>query len=207
MRQTASMYGTCSTRYFQKAARLNCRCCKASGVFFSTLPAMEYTFRKATSADLPQIWAILQKAIQRRKEDGSEQWQDGYPNPAVIEKDITCDAGFVITDGNTIAGYLAIMINDEPAYETIEGKWLTTGDFVVFHRVAVSEDYLGKGLSGKMLKHIEEFARENQVQSIKADTNFDNAAMLNILKKAGYTYCGEVFFRDSARMAFEKSLR
>ena len=26
----------------------------------------------------------------------------------------------------------------------------------------------------------------------KVDTNFDNAAMLHILKKLGYTYCGEV---------------
>jgi hypothetical protein len=27
---------------------------------------------------------ILQQAIARRKADGSNQWQDGYPNPEVI---------------------------------------------------------------------------------------------------------------------------
>jgi hypothetical protein len=31
-----------------------------------------------------QIWIILQQAIARRKADGSNQWQDGYPNPEVI---------------------------------------------------------------------------------------------------------------------------
>ena len=41
----------------------------------------------------------------------------------------------------------------------------------------------------------------------KLDTNFDNAPMLKILDKLGYTYCGEVFFRGSARKAFEKILQ
>jgi len=167
---------------------------------------MEYIFRKAMLTDLPQIWAILQKAIQRRKEDGSNQWQDGYPNPTVIEKDITQGAGFVMADGDNIAGYCAILINDEPAYAEIKGKWLTEGDFVVFHRVAISENYLGKGLSVKMLNFIEDFARNNSINSVKADTNFDNGAMRHVFEKAGYTYCGEVFFRGSSRMAYEKQL-
>src|SRR5215217_4726713 len=165
---------------------------------------MEYIFRKATLDDLPRIWAILQKAIARRKEDGSDQWQDGYPNPDVIERDIRQDAGFVMVHGDTIAGYFAVLVNDEPAYTEIEGKWLTDGDFVVFHRVAISEDHLGKGLSRKMLSFIEDFAMENKIKSVKADTNFDNAAMLNIFEKAGYVYCGEVFFRGSSRKAYEK---
>ncbi|TCD01195.1 GNAT family N-acetyltransferase [Pedobacter psychroterrae] len=167
---------------------------------------MEYIFRKATLDDLPPIWEILQDAIKRRKEDGSEQWQDGYPNPEGIKKDIAKDAGFVLTDGNTVAGYCAILINDEPAYAEIEGQWLTDGDFVVFHRVAISQHYLGRGLSKKILNCIEDFARENKICSVKADTNFDNPAMLGILEKAGYVYCGEVFFRGSSRMAFEKVL-
>lgn len=167
---------------------------------------MEYSFRKATSKDLPQIWTILQAAILRRKEDGSNQWQDGYPNPSVIEKDIAGGAGFVLVDGASIAGYVAILINDEPAYAEIKGKWLTAGDFVVFHRVAISEDYLGKGLSSKILGYIDEFALQNKLSSLRADTNFDNAAMRHVFEKSGYVYCGEVFFRGSPRMAYEKVL-
>ena len=45
-------------------------------------------FRKAEAQDLSQIWKILQQAIQRRKEEGSNQWQDGYPNPEVIQHDL-----------------------------------------------------------------------------------------------------------------------
>ncbi|MBD0725966.1 GNAT family N-acetyltransferase [Flavobacterium sp. L1I52] len=167
---------------------------------------MNHQFRKASLSEIPQIWTILEKAIQRRKEDGSNQWQDGYPNPEVIQKDIEKEAGFVLTTNNEIIGYSAVMINDEPAYAKIIGKWITNEDFVVFHRVAITDDYLGKGLSKVILNYIEDFALSNQIYSLKADTNFDNLAMLHLFEKLGYQYCGEVYFRGSARKAFEKVL-
>jgi RimJ/RimL family protein N-acetyltransferase len=167
---------------------------------------MEYNFRKADIDELDPIWEVLQGAIQRRKEDGSNQWQDGYPNPTVIKDDLEKDCGYVLMHGDKIIGYCSILVNDEPAYIEINGKWITQGDFVVFHRVAISEKYLGKGLAQEMLKHIESFALNNNIRSIKADTNYDNGAMLKIFDKSGYTYCGEVFFRGTARKAFEKVL-
>nr|WP_295871966.1 GNAT family N-acetyltransferase [uncultured Chitinophaga sp.] len=167
---------------------------------------MTLEFRKATTADADQIWQILEKAIARRKAEGSDQWQDGYPNPAVVAHDIANDHGYVLTAGDKIAGYVALLINDEPAYTDIKGKWLTDGDFVVYHRVAISDDFLGQGLAQKMLQHIEDYARDNHISSVRADTNFDNAGMLRIFEKLGYVYCGEVFFRDAARKAFEKVL-
>ena len=55
----------------------------------------EYLFRKAQISDIPEIWIILQKAIQRRKEEGSNQWQDGYPNPEVIQNDIEKESRWI----------------------------------------------------------------------------------------------------------------
>ncbi|MBU0694937.1 MAG: GNAT family N-acetyltransferase [Bacteroidetes bacterium] len=168
---------------------------------------MNPKFKKAQIADLPQIWDIIQKAIQRRKADGSNQWQDGYPNPEVLQKDIEKEEGYVLMLGETIAGYCAIMINNEPAYTDIEGEWVTNKDFVVFHRVAIAEEFLGKGLAKKMMSFIEEFALANDIYSIKADTNFDNMAMMKVFEKSGYVYCGEVYFRGSPRKAYEKVLQ
>lgn len=167
---------------------------------------MNYTFRKAFRADVPWIWEIIQQAILRRKQDGSEQWQNGYPNEDVIRNDIAKGAGFVLTDGDGIMGYTAILINDEPAYDDIKGAWLTTGDFVVVHRLAVSDGYLGKGLAQKMLLHTEDYALQNGIYSVKVDTNFDNSAMLRIFEKLGYSYCGEVVLSGGVRKAFEKQL-
>ena len=171
------------------------------------LAKMNYDFRKATPAEVPQIWEIIQQAIVRRKKDGSQQWQDGYPNESVIQQDIKRGIGYVLTQNdNTIAGYAAILFNDEPAYAQLKGTWLTNDDFVVVHRVAISDEHLGKGLSQKLFSFTEDLALENNIFSIKIDTNFDNAPMLKILEKLGYTYCGEVTFRGGVRKAFEKRL-
>ena len=167
---------------------------------------MNYNFRKATLSEINPIWDILQQAIVRRKNDGSNQWQDGYPNLEVVQKDIEKESGYVLTEGETIIGYIAVLINDEPAYEKIEGEWLTNDDFVLFHRVAIAENYLGKGLAKMMINYIEDFALKNKIKSIKADTNFDNDAMLNIFEKIGYKYCGQVYLRGNPRRAFEKVL-
>ena len=163
-------------------------------------------FRQATPDDSREIWQILQQAILRRKNDGSRQWQDGYPNAGTVQSDIEHRIGYVLTENDEVAAYAAVIFNDEPAYEAIEGKWLSEGDFNVVHRVAVCDKAAGKGFATEIFRRIEEFSRKNGILSIKVDTNFDNVAMLRILEKLGYKYCGEVYFRGSARKAFEKVL-
>ncbi|HJS01187.1 MAG TPA: GNAT family N-acetyltransferase [Flavobacterium sp.] len=167
---------------------------------------MSYNFRKATISEADSIWAILQQAIIRRQLDGSQQWQDGYPNVDVVKNDIQKEAAYVLTENNVIVGYASIVFNDEPAYNQLDGKWLSNSDFVVLHRLAISENHLGKGLAKKILLFTEELALENNIFSIKVDTNFDNNAMLHIFEKLNYVYCGEVEFRGSKRKAFEKTL-
>jgi GNAT superfamily N-acetyltransferase len=162
--------------------------------------------RKVTLSDSPMIWTILQDAIEQRRLEGSNQWQDGYPNVLTIENDIKNGYGYVLTCEETILAYAAIIFDKEPAYDHIEGKWLTDGDYVVVHRVAVCSTTKGKGIATQLFKHIEELCLEHKIYSIKVDTNFDNVPMLKILDKLQYTYCGEVFFRGAARRAFEKTL-
>ncbi len=167
----------------------------------------KYNFRKAEISEISEIWNILRQAIKQKKEAGSNQWQDGYPNEKVIQKDIEKGVGFVLSMKNTITGYCAILINDEPEYAKIKGKWLTNNDFVVFHRIAVSEKYRKKGLGKKIVAQIENFALRNKIYSIKADTNFDNLPMIKIFEDMGYTLCGRVYFNGSERIAYEKIIR
>jgi GNAT superfamily N-acetyltransferase len=161
-------------------------------------------FRKADFSELPFIWDIIQQAIEQRKQDGSEQWQDGYPNEQTIHHDITKGYAYVLVDNHTIIAYAAIIFGVDPAYNYLRGRWLTNDDYVAVHRVATSNASKGKGVATHLFKIIEDLCMEQKVQSIKVDTNFDNIPMLRILDKLGYTYCGEIFFRGSPRKAFEK---
>ncbi|GAA3749855.1 MULTISPECIES: GNAT family N-acetyltransferase [Flavobacterium] len=166
----------------------------------------QLVLRKAVLSEVPAIWEILQDAIEQRRLDGSTQWQDGYPNELSIKNDIENGYGYVFTEDESILAYAAIIFDKEPAYENIEGKWLTDGNYTVVHRVAVSKLAKGKGIATKLFESIESLSVENKIYSIKVDTNFDNTPMLKILDRLKYTYCGEVYFRGSARKAFEKRL-
>mgnify|MGYP006078158585 FL=1 len=168
---------------------------------------MDYQFRPAKISEAFEIWQILKDAIQRRKEDGSNQWQDGYPNMDVVKNDIERKIGFVLTQNDNIIGYTAVIINDEPDYINIEGKWLTNQEFMVYHRVAISKKFLAKGMAKKMMKLIEEYALSKNIYSLKADTNHDNIPMLKIFEKMGYSFCGTVHIRQSPRKAYEKVLK
>lgn len=166
----------------------------------------EIHFRKAETSDINAVWEIIQQSIERRRKDGSQQWQNGYPNLKTVESDVEKGFGHVLTVNNEIAVYVALIFNDEPAYSSIEGAWLTNGEFVVVHRVAVSENFAGQGLAKKLFDYIEDFTKSQNVLSIKVDTNYDNLAMLKILESKGFTYCGEVFLAGGVRKAFEKVL-
>ena len=58
-----------------------------------------------------------------------------------------------------------------------------------------------------MIGSIEDFAIHNNIYSVKADTNFDNLAMMKVFEKLGYTFCGHVYFRGGQRKAYEKVLQ
>ncbi|KFF74552.1 GCN5 family acetyltransferase [Chryseobacterium sp. P1-3] len=164
----------------------------------------EIKLRKAEIEDRDTIWNIIQQSIERRKQDGSTQWQNGYPNLGTVESDIAKGFAHVLTVNNEIAVYAALILNDEPAYSTIEGAWLSDGEFVVVHRIAIDEKFAGQGMTRKLFDHIEDFTRSHGIQSIKVDTNYDNIAMLKILESKGFSYCGEVLLADGMRKAFEK---
>jgi GNAT superfamily N-acetyltransferase len=162
--------------------------------------------RLAKLSELDTIWEILQDAIAQRKRDGSEQWQQGYPNLETVTKDIQDGYGYVVEEDEEVVAYAAIIFGVEPNYAEIKGKWLSEGDYAVVHRVATAEAVKGKGVATQLFILIEELSRSKGIFSIKVDTNFDNQPMLRILEKLSYTYCGEIFFGGATRMAFEKLL-
>jgi GNAT superfamily N-acetyltransferase len=162
--------------------------------------------RLAKPEDKSTIWEILQEAIEQRRKDGSDQWQNGYPNEQTVITDIQNGYGYVLVDKDVIIAYAAIIFGVEPAYNDIQGKWLSNGDYAVVHRVATAEALKRNGMGAKLFLLIEALCEEKNIFSIKVDTNFDNVPMLRILDKLNYTYCGEIFFSGAARKAFEKLL-
>ena len=154
--------------------------------------------------DVERIWQIILQAKERMRLRGSRQWQDGYPAIENITGDIEKEYGYVLCSDNEIIAYAAIIFDGEQAYDSIQGNWLSDRPYVVVHRLAVADGMTQRGVATLFLEKVEELSRQNKVFSFRVDTNFDNQYMLKILTKSGFTYCGEVFYESSARMAYEK---
>lgn len=139
------------------------------------------------------------------KEQGIDQWQTGYPDYECIKKDIESEKGFFIVDDENILGYLCVDYDGEPAYKEMRGKWNTSEDYVVVHRMAFNDDARGKGISGITLRLVEELSREKGISSFRVDTDADNKKMRHILQKNGFSYCGTIWFDNSEKIAFDKN--
>ena len=157
---------------------------------------MEQTlFRSATPADVPRILQIIRQAQRRMAAAGSLQWQDGYPAPGNIDDDLKHRYVHVITREGasgepTVIAYGAIVFDGEPAYEALDGAWLTRGDYVVVHRLAVADEALGHGVGREFLRQTELLASARGIGAFRIDTNYDNMRMLRILAQTGFVRCG-----------------
>lgn len=107
--------------------------------------------------------------------------------------------------GNVVA-YGAVVFDGEPAYDAIEGAWLTDGEYVVLHRMAVADGEKARGVATEFMRRVEAMAHGRGTGSMRVDTNFDNRYMLRMLGRLGFVYCGKVRYRSGERLAFEKPL-
>lgn len=169
---------------------------------------MDYAFRKAEIRDLGDIMKIYGQAQKFMSEHGNPQWPKGFPDENDIKGGIYGGILYLVIDGgNTAAVFSAV--NHEGNYDEIEGDWLTRGNYLALHRVAVAEEYRGKGAAKFILLHAgEELARARGRTSLRLDTHEKNYPMQGLLKSCGFSPCGvvHIYRDDTARLAFEKIL-
>ncbi len=165
-----------------------------------------YQFRRATPSDTARCLELIEEAKCYMASLGRVQWDESYPTQADIERDIAEGAAYILTaDGSTVA-YGAVLFTPEEAYAVIRGAWLDDLPYAVLHRLCVADEARGRGVAQRYLRAVEELARANAIGSVRVDTNHDNAEMLHILRKGGFTHCGEIYYQHGARQAFEKLL-
>ena len=163
------------------------------------------TFRKTTAEDIDRVMEIIAQGKAYLKASGVDQWQDDYPDEEVIKQDVVDGYGYVLEREGSVVGTVALSFDGEPWYDNIyDGKWLTNGDFLVIHRLAVSDDVRGTDAASVIMKQAEELCVFRDVKSIKIDTHEDNVIMQKFIKKNGFEYCGMVILgSEGERLCYE----
>ena len=69
--------------------------------------------RQTKLEDISRVMEIINQAKSYFKENGIDQWQDGYPNEETIKRDIEKNEAYVLVDEDQIVGTCMVTINGE----------------------------------------------------------------------------------------------
>lgn len=167
-------------------------------------------FRKTEYSDIPCVLGMISEAQRYMKENGIDQWQNGYPNEDAVKGDIDRGESFIGVDGETGKPIVtaAISLRGEPTYGYIDGQWRYDEPYIVVHRVAVSNSAKGRGIAGQLFAFAESYALKNGFEFMRIDTHRDNLSMRRCIEKFGFEYCGVIYLADSSeRLAFDYAIK
>ena len=171
------------------------------------------TLRKAEEGDIPRILKITEDARASLRKYRVDQWQGEYPTREIFENDIRMGECYVICHGDEVAAFFVHSEREEPTYADItDGKWTADMPYCVLHRAAVAAEYRGTGVSGQLVKFVEQLTRDCGRRAVRVDTHKKNKPMQNLLRDAGFRYRGNILINsepghDPHRQAFEKILK
>ncbi|MFV0556702.1 MAG: GNAT family N-acetyltransferase [Lactovum sp.] len=163
--------------------------------------------RRARLSDLECCLEIINDARAALATSGTGQWQGLYPARENLEEFIKNEVAYVFFIDDEIVAFSALIQGEDKAYTEIkEGSWSNESlDYLAIHCLAILEKYRGQGLMTAMFSNIFSLCLEKGIRDIRIDTHPQNQAMLSVIKREGFVYCGKVWI-DGERVAFQLEL-
>lgn len=162
--------------------------------------------RKGREEDIPAILSIIKAAVSDMEAAGLYQWDEQYPNEAIVTLDIDAGTLYIYEDGAVPKAIITLNEFQDEEYDHI--PWLCpTGANLVIHRLCVDPRHKGRGIATQLVKFAENHALEKGYGSIRLDTFSQNRRSQELYERMGYIRLGSVTFRKGEFYCFEKPLR
>lgn len=145
--------------------------------------------RPANQRDIPSILEIIKSAKQFLKAQKIDQWQNNYPNQQSIKNDVDNKANYVLIDNHQIAGTASLIPGIDKSYLHInDGSWINgpRGKYLTIHRVAISNQFRGEGLSRLLMSNLISLAVSQGFRDLRIDTHPDNQGMQHVITANGF---------------------
>ena len=160
---------------------------------------------KAIPADVQSIMLLIEAAVVEMAKAEIDQWDENYPNAAVIAGDMPGGNLWCLKVPDRMAGIISLNEVQPPVYHGID--WIDrTGPPLVVHRLCIHPDFQRKGLAKRLLNFAQDFAAQNGYSSIRLDTFRYNHPAIALYTALGYQRRGEVTFRRRGFYCYEKIL-
>ena len=162
---------------------------------------------KATERDISCIMHLIEDCIKDMESQRIFMWNKEYPNVEIIEDDVINGFGYIMRHHHQCIAYVSINEIQSPEYNQI--IWITDGRKVlVIHRLSVHPLFQGKGIAGKLMNFIEDYAVKNHYSCIRFDAYSENTRALRLYDRMGYRRSGQVFFpfKELPFYCYEKAI-
>ncbi len=164
---------------------------------------MNITYRKPNPDEILKIYQHYVRVIASMQEQGIDQWDDIYPNAAVIAADIERgDLWIGEEDGKLICTFA---VNTECEEEYDACPWGYPDEpYIVVHRLAVNPKYRRQGVAKNTMGFVENKAKEKGIKTIRLDTFCGNPYGVALYESLGFKVIGFAHWRKGKFQIMEK---
>lgn len=125
--------------------------------------------------------------------DKTARWVYGkHPTDEALRSYIENGEMFLLTDRDTVAGMVAIVMHQGTDYEDILwAEKLENDQVATLHLLAVCPEYRGRALGNMILELAGELAEQQGKKAVRLDVLESNLPAQRMYEKAGYEYRGK----------------
>lgn len=145
--------------------------------------------------EIDAIIALTKRCGSHMRENGIDQWDENYPDYGSIANDLKTETLFAYREGDAIVGIVVLNETQDEEYGEINWSTSESDRNLVVHRLAVDPSHQGKGIARTIMDFAENFAREQQYDSIRLDTFSQNPRNQRFYSNRGYTDLGPVYLK------------
>ena len=139
------------------------------------------------------------------EQNNIHQWDEIYPDKAILEEDITKNLMYIGKIDNSIA--VCFVLSEECDEEYKNGAWkYPNARFNVIHRLCVNPEFQNKGIATETMKYIENICKSEGYDSIRLDCFTENPYSRKLYDKAGYSVVGYADWRKGRFELREKKI-
>lgn len=162
--------------------------------------------RHGKTEDVKSIMELIKEAVKDMDSKGILQWDEIYPSEDVIRQDIRNNSLYVFCDNEEIVQAI-IVLNEfyDKEYEDLSWDY-NNGKHLIIHRLCVHPEYQGRGIALKLITFAENFAEDNNYQSIRLDAFIPNKRACEMYDRLGYIKRGIIKFRMGNFYCYEKGI-
>lgn len=147
----------------------------------------------AELGDIDEIMVLIDRVNKYLMSIGFTNWNKGYPNRELIEKDVMNREQNILVINNVITGIYSSAKYDYEVFPELNFRD-KYNNFAMVHRLAVLPTEQGKGYAKLMMSHAEDKYKRDSFTSIRLGVHSSNAKLVKFYLDLDYEVRGEAYF-------------